>query len=133
MKPLAVALLALASLLFGAGQKRNQPKLKPPEVVVLDASARRVDGRVALDGRLKNAGERPAQGLILLFDFMAPGRQVITTKRGPIDEELLAPGQEAEFHAHIVDPVRAVEFRIAAEDASGRDIKVQRPGPFPIE
>jgi hypothetical protein len=93
----------------------------------------RTEGRVALDGRVKNTGERPITGALLIFHFLAPGRQVITTKQGPLDAELLEPGEEAEFHVHIVDPVRAVRVRIEAQDGSGRDLRVDKGGPFPIE
>jgi len=48
-----------------------------------------------VDGRVRNSGEKPIKQLMLVFDFMAPGKQVITTQKGAIDEELLAPGQEA--------------------------------------
>jgi hypothetical protein len=70
---------------------------------------------------------------MLLFNFMAPGKQVITTHKGEIDEELLGKGQEASFHMELNDPPRSVEFSIDASDAGSRSLRVGNPGPFPIE
>jgi hypothetical protein len=131
MKHALVALLVLASLLCAANQKRKSPK--PPEVEVIEATARRAQRIVTLDGRVRNSGERPVQGLTLLFSMMAPGGQVITTQKGTIEEEVLEPGEEAEFHWQMKDPVRAVDFKIDAVDGNDRDLVVRKPGPYPIE
>lgn len=128
----AVLLLALATLSTAADRKRNQP-LKPAELEFLEVTAQRREGRILLDGRVKNSGERPAAGIVLIFDFMAPGQQVITTKRGTLEAEMLGPGEEAEFHAFVADPPRAVEIRLQAEEGSGRELRVIKAGPYPIE
>jgi hypothetical protein len=120
--------LALAVGLIAAEKKR-----KPPEVQILEASAHRGESNISVDGRLRNSGEKPIKELTLLFDFMAPGRQVITTQKGAIDEEVLEPGAEAAFHMELNAPPRSVEFQINAEDGSGRDLRVANPGPFTIE
>ena len=130
MKRALFMLLVLASLLSPQDKKR---KPKPAEVQVLSASAHRMQGTIVLDGKVKNAGERPVEKLILLFDFMAAGRQVITTQKGPAESERLDPGQETEFRLEMNDAVRAVEFRIQAEDGDGRELTVRKNGPFPIE
>jgi hypothetical protein len=127
-----VLLLTLASFSTAAERKRKDPP-KPPEIQILEIAALRGEGRVSLDGRVRNSGERPAAGVILIFDFMAPGRQVITTKRGSLETEKLEPGEEAEFHVYVAEPARAVEIRVQAEDGSGRELKVARAGPHPIE
>jgi hypothetical protein len=131
MKHAAVALLALASLLCSASQKRKSPK--PPEVEVLQVSARRSERLLTLDGRVRNSGERPVLGLTLVFSMMAPGGQVVTRQKGAIEEPVLEPGEEAEFHWKMKDPVRAVDFKIEAVDGNERDLIVSKAGPYPIE
>ena len=132
MKVALAAFLALASLLFAA-EKKRKPSPKPPELEVLAVSAHRSEGRITVDGRVRNISEKPIQNVTLVFDFLGAARQVITTQKGSIDEELLEPGKEAEFHWEIVDPVRAVEFRISAVDASTFQLRLDKSGPFPIE
>jgi hypothetical protein len=130
MRPLRALPLILAFALLGA-EKKKAPK--PPDVEVLEASARRVDGRISLEGRVRNSGLKPIQGLVLVFDFMAPGRQVITTQKGEVDEEVLDLAAEASFHMQLNEPPRAVEFQINAVDEAGRELRVAKPGPFLIE
>lgn len=123
-----VLAVALAFSLRAADKKK-----KPPDLQVLEASARRGDGKIAVDGRVRNTSEKPMKVLILLFDFLAPGKLVITTQKAPVEEELLAPGKEAVFRVELKDPVRAVAFQINAADEAGHDFRVANPGPFPIE
>jgi hypothetical protein len=123
-----ILVLALALTSTAADKKK-----KPPDVQIVEASARRDESRVSLEGRLRNTGEKPIKALMLLFDFMAPGRQVITTQKAPIDEELLERGKEAVFHMELNAPPRAVEFQINASDGSGRELRVAGGGPFSIE
>ena len=63
----------------------------------------------------------------------AVSNQVIVTKKFPIDKETLAPGDEAEFHVRMADPVRAVRFRMNSTDRQERDPRIVKNGPFPIE
>ena len=86
-----------------------------------------------IDGKVKNTGERPIEKLNLFFDFFGAGNTPITTSRTEIDQETLEPGQEAEFHLEMQDPVRAVRFSVRSEDSLGRDFKTVKPGPYPIE
>ncbi len=131
MKSTWFVFFVLASLLCGANQKRKAPK--PPDVEVVEVTARRSQGAIAIDGRVRNCGERPIPSLALLFSLMAPGRQVVTTQKGVIDEETLNPGEESEFHWAVKEHVRAVEFQIEAVDGKGRDLLVAKPGPYIIE
>lgn len=124
-------LFALAILLCAADKKGKQPK--GPEIELLDATCHRTEDRVLLDGRIRNTAERPLTKVQMIFRFMAPGRQVIATKNGPIEEVLIEPGEEAEFHMQVPAPARAVEFDVGAEDGSGRELRFDRTGPFPIE
>ncbi len=129
-KPLFV-LLALGSLWCAGPQKRKS--LRPPEVEVVEISVRRVERLLEIDGRVRNSGERPLRGLILLFDLLASGREVLTTQKGAVEEEVLEPGGEAEFRWQMKDHVRAVSLRVNAVDRSGSELPVKRPGPYPVE
>jgi len=123
-----VILLSAALCASGADKKR-----KPPDVEVTDAAGRRSEGSVTIEGHVRNTGEKPIKGMVLLFDFMASGRAVITTQKIALDDEILEPGKESAFRVQTTDPVRAVEFQLNAVDESGRDLRVAKAGPFPIE
>ena len=131
MGRLWICFLLLGSLLSPAAEKRKSAKL--PDIEIVEASAHRVEDDVALDGRIRNSGEKTIEGVVLLFDFMAVSNQVIVTKKFPIDKETLAPGEEAEFHVRMADPVRAVRFRMNSTDRQERDLRIVKNGPFPIE
>ena len=129
VKPLwIIVTILLAGALCGA-----EKKPKPPDIEIVEASAHRGETRISLEGRVRNSGEKPIKKLILIFHFMAPGKQVITSQSAPVDEELLAPGEESVFHMELNDPPRSVEFQIGAADGSSRELRVGKPGPFPIE
>ena len=58
---------------------------------------------------------------------------MVATEKGAIDEEILQPGQEAAFHMEANTPPRSITFQIGAADGSGRELRVAKSGPFPIE
>lgn len=125
--------LFLALPFTALGQKKDKQG-KPPEVELLEAAAHRQEGVISIDARVKNCGEKPIKSLQLLIDFVAPDhKQVITTKRGGIEAEVLDPGEEADFHARIEDPSRATEFRINFEDGGAKYLRGLNTGPFPID
>jgi len=124
-------MLMLASLCFAWQKKGKSPKLA--EVAVVEINCHRADGDVHVDGKLKAQTNKPIQKLQLLVDFLGSDKQLLETKRGPVDTELLEPGEETEFHLRVSDPVRAVLYTIRAEDGDGRDLRVEKAGPFPIE
>src|SRR3954468_7636456 len=126
-----LVLLVFAILVFG--QKKGKEG-KPPEVELLEATAHRQDGMVTVDARVRNVGEKPINSCQLVVDFVGPDhKQVITTKRGHGQEALLDPGDEAEFHAQLEDPSRAIEFQINFEDTNGRYLRGDKNGLLPIE
>ncbi|MEO7651226.1 MAG: hypothetical protein ABIZ80_12215 [Bryobacteraceae bacterium] len=132
MKQLQVTfLLCLIAGLSLPGADKKKPK--PAEVLVVEATARRDGDVIKMDGRIRNSGEKPIQGLILSFDFFAPGKTPLTTQKGAVDDEIIEPGKEASFRMELGDIGRAVSFKINAFDEGGRDLKVTNPGPFPIE
>ena len=106
---------------------------KPPDIEILESKARREEGRVTLDGRVRNTGSKAIRGLVVIFHFTAPDKAVITNQKTEIEEPVLEPGQEGTFRAVLVDPVRAVYYRIDAEDRSGKELRVAKPGPYTIE
>ena len=129
MKTLRVVLVIALAVIPVAAQKKR----KPPDLEVIEAVARRGEAKVSVEGRVRNSGEKPIKNLTLLFHFFAPGKEAIATAKGPIDEEVLAPGAESAFHMETKAPPRAVEFQVDAQDGSGRELRVAKSGPFRIE
>ncbi|MBX5494906.1 MAG: hypothetical protein IRZ15_06190 [Bryobacteraceae bacterium] len=123
MKSLAIGLFVFATLLVSAQEKRKQSK--PPDVTLLEVSGRRMGSTIALDGRLKNSGMRTIERLTLLFDFLGPNGQVLTTKKGVIDKEVLEPQEESSFSLETDAPPRAVAFRVKAEDSAERELRLE--------
>ena len=131
LRRLAITLMILVVGLSASPRKRKEPK--PPDLQVVESTARRLEGIVALDGRVRNSSPKPITGLTLIFDFIAPEKLVITTQKTQIDEEVLEPGKETVFRVQLTDPVRAVKYQLSAVDAGGRDLQVANSGPFVIE
>jgi hypothetical protein len=125
-----LVLLCLALTLAGAAQKR---KARPTSIHVLELVARRVDGTIEIDGRVANTGERALQRLVLLFDILAPGGEVLTTQQGEVDQELLEPGDNADFHWKLREPARSVYVRLEARERNKLGVDVENPGPYTIE
>src|SRR5438874_27107 len=119
-----VLLFLFLSLVCATGADKKHKTAKPPDVEVLESSAHRAEGKIAVDGRLRNSSEKHLKGVVLLFDFMAPGHAVVTTQKGPVEDEVLEPGAESSFRMELNDPVRAVQFQINAVDESGRELRV---------
>jgi hypothetical protein len=125
-----LAVLAVAVLCAAGAEKKK----KLPDLEVLELKVHRLDGKVTIDGRVRNSGEKHLEGVIVFFDFLATGSTVITTQRTGIDDEMLEPGKESGFRGELVDPVRAVECRInTAEDKGGRDLRLAKVVKVPIE
>jgi hypothetical protein len=126
------ALPLLASLLSAADKPRKQPS-GPPRIEVMEMSVSREDRDLVVEGRVRNAGQRPIRKLVLIFQFLAPGKETIAKGRGPAEEDVLEPGQSHEFRYHLPDNARAVWLLLKAEDATGDEPRVIKPGPYPIE
>jgi hypothetical protein len=119
----------IASCLLAADRKPKQPAVR---MEVVEAKAERSQGKIMLDGLVRNVGTRPLQKLILIFELLDADRKTISRRSGPIDEKLLSPGEEASFQFFIPDHARAVEFNVRGEHA-GLEITVVQPGPYPID
>ena len=132
LTPVRSFLLAavILSLCFAA---TGQRKKKPADVEVIETKARRVEGRITLDGRVRFTGERPARGLVVVFDFLSPEHEVVTSQKTQVADDVVRAGREASYQTVLVDPARAVSYQVRAFDAGERDLSVANPGPYPIE
>ena len=130
MKWCVTLLLLVASFSSQGQQQRKQRDFLRLDVVEMKAV--RAEGRITLDGEVRNSGTRPLTKVVLLFDFLDADRKTISRRRGPIEEALLEPGDSSAFHFYIPDHARAVEVRVAAEQG-GMEMDVAKPGPFPLE
>ena len=124
---LTLALLSLSAL--GAGQKQK----KPADVTVLEAKARRSEGRILVDGSVRITSQKPLHGLVIVFDLISPENGVLASEKAVVDEDSIEPGQERSCHAVTPDLARAVKYKIRVFDAAERDLRVENAGPFPIE
>ena len=128
MKWLLVAIAALALCASGADKKK-----KSLDVAVVSVKAVRDGTDVTVDGRVRATAEKPILDLVLEFDFLASGKQVVTTQRVAIDEHALEDGDEAAFHAAAAYPPNAIQILVKAYAKGDRALSVANPGPFSIE
>jgi hypothetical protein len=129
------SILAFASSAVLAFAQRKKSAPKGPEVELLEASARAQEGRLNLDGRVRNTSERPIIKLTIIWELLDSDGRVLTRQQGPIDQPELAPGEECVVEAQIAFHARSVSFRVSFEDGGGRELRVdaKKTGPFPIE
>jgi hypothetical protein len=126
----SILIIAFALLPGAFGDK----KPKTPEVSVIQMAAHRTDDLIVVDGKFKNIGEKPIRRLLYILDFLdTDGKQVLTTQKSEIDDEVLDPGAEAEVHGQMNSPAGAVSFVVRFEEASGRVLRTGKAGPYPIE
>ena len=92
-----------------------------------------MEGKITLDGRVRFTGEKPARGLVMVFDFLSPEHEVVTSQKTQVADDVVRAGQEASYQTVLVDPVRAISYQVRAFDTSERDLRVGNPGPYPIE
>ncbi len=122
-------MLALALALAAPAQERR----RPAELTVVELKARHAADVIQIDGRVKNVGQRRAEGVTLIVHVLAPGKQPLETREAPLDEDNVEPGEDALFSFETPFPARAIEVRLEAKDASGRDLRLNRAGPYRIE
>jgi hypothetical protein len=125
-----VFLIAVVGILGGAQDK----KPKVPELEFVQVSVHRIDDQLlAADGSVRNTGTKTLSKVQLVFEFFAPGKQSITIQKGAPEPDTIAPGDLVEFHLQLRAPARAVQVLMGAEEGSGRDLRVGKPGPYPVE
>ena len=127
MRLLTAALLAVSLLSVAVGQK------KPPDVRILETKAARDGANISVDGKVKVTSEKPLKGLVIVFDFRSPEKEVVTSQKTVVGEGTLESGHEGVYHAEMVDAVRAVNYTIRAFDAHEKELRVANPGPFVVE
>lgn len=125
-------LLLLFALLLLPAPAQKKPK--PPEIEIVSSRAARQDRVIAVDGRVKNVGEKSIRKIVVSFDFMGADDRVLTTKHAGIGQEELAPGEETDFSLQLEDTPKAAYFRVKMlEDGSGRELRFLEPAKQAIE
>jgi len=124
---------AIAFALVAALAVAQQKPKKPADVRVLETKARREESRITVDGKVRVTAEKPIRGLVIVFDFRSPEREVVTAQNTTVDEELLENGREGSYHVEMADAARAVTYTIRAFDIHEKELRVENTGPFPVE
>jgi len=133
---LQVLVLLLSLLPAAPAQKERKQKddgPKPPDIIVLEFKAHREPGLVIFQGAVRNNSAKSIRGIVLIFEFLEGDGKMITRKTTVVTESAVAPGQESGFEVQTVDPVRAVQVRVDAEDKDGRYLRLDTQGPYDIE
>ncbi len=130
-----VLLLAPLSV-FAAGKRKKDRDFEGGTIKVVELAAHRSDGSdrlLLIDGRIVNSGPQAIRELVLIFEVTGVDGQVVSSQRGKVEEDPLAPGRESEFHWQMRDHADAVEVRVRAIAHDERAVKVEEPGPYPID
>ena len=129
MRFLIAALVLVSLAVPGLPQKQK----KPADVSVLETKAKRDEGKIQIDVRVKASGEKMLRGLTVVFDLMSPEKNVVGSLRAALDDGSVEPGQERDTTAETSEHVRAVQYKIRAFDGAERELRIANDGPFPIE
>ncbi len=129
MRVLTIAALCFALFAASAQQKGK----KPADVQILDTKAVRDAGKISVDGKVRVTGEKSLHGLVIVFDFRSPEKEVVTSQKAVIDEDTLETGREGVFHSEMADSARAVRYTLRAFDGHEKELRVANPGPYPVE
>ena len=129
MRVSTIALLCLALFAASAQQKAK----KASDVQILESRAVRGITNITVDGRVRVSGDKPLHGLVIIFDFRSPEKEVVTSQKAVIDEDTLEVGKEGVFHSEMADSARAVRYTVRAFDFHEKELRVANPGPYPIE
>jgi hypothetical protein len=131
----ALGLVPLLAAAAAAAGKKKTEKLAPGIAEIVEITVRRVAGErlIAIEGRVRNAGEKPIKGLTLVFSILGPNGQEVSRQRGTLDEGTFEPGAESEFYWQMKDHARAVEILVKAVGGNDFDVAVRNAGPYAIE
>jgi hypothetical protein len=129
MRLLGAIVLAIALLTVAVAQKQK----KAPDVNIVETKAVREQTKITVDGKVKCTAEKALKGLIIVFDFRSPEKEVVTSQKTTIEEDNMEPGKDGVFHAEMVDAVRAVAYTIRAFDGHEKELRVSNPGPYIVE
>ncbi len=124
----------LAGLVLALLLPAQDKKPKTPELEVTQVSIHRInDTVIAVDGSVRNTSNKTYNKLQIVFEFFAPGMKSITIQRGSPEPDILEAGDLVEFHLQLRAPARAVHVTLGAEDGNGRELRVGKSGPYPVE
>ena len=129
MKVLTILSLFLALFAAAAQQKGK----KPADVQILETKAVRDGAKIKVDGKVRVTGEKALHGLVIVFDFRSPEKEVVTSQKAVIDEETMETGREGVFRSEMADSARAVRYTLRAFDMHEKELRVANPGPYPVE
>jgi len=129
MKVLTILSLFLALFAAAAQQKGK----KPADVQILETKAVRDGAKIKVDGKIRVTGEKSLHGLVIVFDFRSPEKEVVTSQKAVIDEETMETGREGVFRSEMADSARAVRYTLRAFDMHEKELRVANPGPYPVE
>jgi hypothetical protein len=76
MRVSTIAFLCFA--LFAAAAQQKAKKLA--DVQILETKAVREITKISVDGRVKVIGEKSLHGLVIIFDFRSPEKEVVTSQ-----------------------------------------------------
>jgi hypothetical protein len=131
---LTVLLGLAATLGLPQNSKRKKEDVgRLPDLLIASMEVRREGKVILLDGTVRNTGTRVYKGVVLFFEFFEPGGKMIVRKTIAVTESPVEPGDEASFEAQTPDIVRAVEYKVDAEEKDGRYLTMDKPGPHVIE
>ena len=130
-----LVLLLIPLLALAAGDRKKQQAAGGPTVKVVEIAVHRssADRLIAIDGRIVNSGQKAIRGLVLIFEVTGMDGQVVSRQRGQVEEDPLSPGEESEFHWQMDDHGSAAEIGIRGVARGDEQVKVEKPGPYPIE
>jgi hypothetical protein len=129
MKVLTILSLFLALFAAEAQQKGK----KAADVQILETKAVRDGTKIKVDGRVRVTGEKSLHGLVIIFDFRSPEKEVVTSQKAVIDEDTMETGREGVFRSEMADSARAVRYTLRAFDMHEKELRVANPGPYPVE
>jgi hypothetical protein len=122
----------MASLLPAADKKGKRQR--PPDVTVLEFEARRVDQNIEIDGVVRvNALDQPLIGMRIKLNMFSSGNKLMTEQKAVIAEQLLEEGDEVPFYLACRDHSRAVTIEVELRSKKRMYLRVENPGPYPIE
>jgi hypothetical protein len=110
-----------------------QKAKKPADVQMVEIKVARDAGKISVDGKIKVTGEKAVRGVVIVFDFRSPEKEVVTSQKTVISDETVEPGHEGVFHNEMIDAPRAVTLTLRAFDAHEKELRIGNPGPFVIE
>ncbi len=130
-----LVLLLAPALALAAGKRKKDRDFEGGTIKVVELAIHRPssDPLLMIDGRIVNSGPETIRELVLIFEVMGTEGQVVSSQRGKVEEDPLASAQESEFHWQMRDHGNAVEVRVRAVARDDRAVKVEEPGPYPIE